>query len=419
MLLSVFTPSHRTERLPELYESLKKQSHSDREWIILLNNWAEYTNDDPRVKIYKDLYEWPYKTFVGRLKLEACKLCTWERFIELDHDDLLTETALEEVAKVPEWYAMCYSDTVNITRPNIETISRSNHFWRRYTPFNFRWKEVYTAISANPYPQSISRIRFAPNHLRARRKDDYFAIWWHEPSQEISDDHDLMCRTYLYWKMYHIEKPLYIYRVRWDNTRQLHAADIQTTMRDNHDKYFEKMMMKRCKENNLKMIDIWWALNSPEWYDTVDRHNSNYDMDLNETWKFSDNSVWLLRAHHILEHLNNPIHTMNEAYRVLKHWWIFEIEVPSDCWITIDWYYHPPYWASCDPTHVSRRNKRSFEYYTNPTMRKFIEPECNCKFTVIKPAQEILMYGTVPVVKITLMALKEWERYYGENLRDY
>jgi len=40
-------------------------------------------------------------------------------------------------------------------------------------------------------------------------------------------------------------------------------------------------------------------------------------------------------------------------------------------------------------------------------MRKFIEPECNCKFTVIKPAQEILMYGTVPVVKITLMALKE------------
>jgi hypothetical protein len=39
-------------------------------------------------------------------------------------------------------------------------------------------------------------------------------------------------------------------------------------------------------------------------------------------------------------------------------------------------------------------------------MRKYIEPECTAKFTIIKPAQEFLKFDSVPVVTITLMAEK-------------
>jgi hypothetical protein len=38
-------------------------------------------------------------------------------------------------------------------------------------------------------------------------------------------------------------------------------------------------------------------------------------------------------------------------------------------------------------------------------MRKYIEPECTCKFVVIKPVQEVLIYG-LPYVTVTLMADK-------------
>jgi glycosyltransferase involved in cell wall biosynthesis len=38
--VSVFTPSHDTRYLPEVYRSLQEQSYSDWEWIVLLNGKA-------------------------------------------------------------------------------------------------------------------------------------------------------------------------------------------------------------------------------------------------------------------------------------------------------------------------------------------------------------------------------------------
>jgi hypothetical protein len=223
-------------------------------------------------------------------------------------------------------------------------------------------------------------------------------------------------KMYIEWKVHWIDKPLYIYKVHWDNTRLKHIDGIQTTMRSCYDKFIIPMMQKRCKLNNVLSIDLGWAIDSPEWFISVDRHNADINTDLNWKRDLEDDSVWLIRAHDVIEHLNNPINTMNEAYRVLKHWWIMQIQVPSDCWIFTEWKYFAPYGAACDPTHVSKWNARSFKYYTEPMMRKYIEPECTCKFVVIKPVQEVLIYW-LPYVTVTLMAEKWWLRYHWENLR--
>ena len=69
MLISIFTPSHRIDRLPDLYKSLVAQTHTDWERVIYLNNLSKEDvkkvlttfNDDMRVMVYVDEYEGPEK----------------------------------------------------------------------------------------------------------------------------------------------------------------------------------------------------------------------------------------------------------------------------------------------------------------------------------------------------------------------
>src|SRR6056297_793843 len=92
MKVSLFTPTHDTRFLKELYESIKHQPFY--EWVIVYNNGAKPIcfNDD-RVKTYTLDFapEW-----VGPLKKYACDHCTGDILLEMDHDDILIPTAIEE-----------------------------------------------------------------------------------------------------------------------------------------------------------------------------------------------------------------------------------------------------------------------------------------------------------------------------------
>lgn len=88
-------------------------------------------------------------------------------------------------------------------------------------------------------------------------------------------------------------------------------------------------------------------------YICVDIVNADVIADLNDRWPFEDNSIEYIRAYDALEHLKDPIHTMNEAYRVLKEGGVFEIFVPST----------DGRGAWQDPSHISYYNQNSFWYY--------------------------------------------------------
>jgi SAM-dependent methyltransferase len=79
---------------------------------------------------------------------------------------------------------------------------------------------------------------------------------------------------------------------------------------------------------------------------------------LEEDWPWEDDSVDYIRAFDLLEHLRDPIHTMNEAWRVLRNRGIFEVWVPST----------DGRGAFQDPTHVSFWNQNSFLYYDGESM---------------------------------------------------
>jgi len=77
-------------------------------------------------------------------------------------------------------------------------------------------------------------------------------------------------------------------------------------------------------------------------------------VDLEGPWPWASDSVDFIQANDLVEHLRDPIHTMNEAWRVLRVGGIFHILVPST----------DGRGAFQDPTHVSFWNPNSFFYYS-------------------------------------------------------
>ena len=114
----------------------------------------------------------------------------------------------------------------------------------------------------------------------------------------------------------------------------------------------------------LMKIDIGGGLNPYPGYHTVDtRKNADTVADLNDGIPLPDNSVGVLNASHILEHLHDKTKIMGEIHRVLAHGgWAF-IEVPST----------DGRGAFQDPTHVSYWNQNSFLYYTDKYLGDFID----------------------------------------------
>ncbi len=103
-------------------------------------------------------------------------------------------------------------------------------------------------------------------------------------------------------------------------------------------------------------IDLGCGVWKPEGFIGVDIYPSpNVDVvaNLNRRFPFSDNSANMIRAHDVIEHLDNRIHTMNELWRISKPDALIDIRVPST----------DGRGAFQDPTHVSFWNLNSFLYY--------------------------------------------------------
>nr|WP_290226451.1 glycosyltransferase [Trichocoleus desertorum] len=113
--------------------------------------------------------------------------------------------------------------------------------------------------------------------------------------------------------------------------------------------------MTRTQEEPLR-LDLGCGVWKEEGFVGVDIYGeSKVDViaDLNRRFPFPDNSVDEIKAHDILEHLKDNIHSMNEIWRVCKPYAKVDIRVPST----------DGRGAFQDPTHISFWNLNSFKYY--------------------------------------------------------
>ena len=91
--------------------------------------------------------------------------------------------------------------------------------------------------------------------------------------------------------------------------------------------------------------------------------------DLRERWPWGDSTVEAIYAHDVFEHLPSKIHSMNEAWRVMKPGALLDLAVP--CVYLSDGRINPG--AFCDPTHVSFWTLDERYYFCEEWNHKFGE----------------------------------------------
>lgn len=383
-MISIYTPTHNTKYLTQLWESIKDQYFN--EWVILAQDCEVPDFVDNRVRVYN--YPKLGEHWVGALKKEAVKLCTGDILLEVDHDDLLTPNAIEEVKKAFEdkEIGFVYSNTVEFMEEFEKTERYNEDFGWKYRPFTWNGHELDECISFEPSPMTFSMIWYAPNHLRAWRREAYEKAGGYSQDMRVLDDQDLLSRTYLVTKCKHIDKPLYLYRITGENTFLKYNDEIQNNVMRLYDKYIERLALV---EEGLK-LDLGGRFNSDSRYQSVDLKDADIIADLNGRFPFEDESVSVIRANDIFEHLKDSINTMKEIYRILKPGGMLIGQVPST----------DGRGAFQDPTHVSFWNENSFLYYTDKNYAQYIDTPVRFQATRLYTTE-----GDVKWVKFNLIKL--------------
>jgi len=397
---SIITPAHKkTPYLKELYDSIVAQTYENWEWVLWLNNalheedLEEEIRNDDRVVIYRT--EDP-STSVGYHKHHAFHKGEGDVLVEVDSDDLLMPECLEELNVVyqNDDIGFVYTDVIPYHMTDEFVPYNSEHGWT-YHMLNWRDKDRYIMHSWEPTSHALSYIWYAPDHVRSWRTSIYRDIGGHNVDLDICDDHELMIRTYLVTEMFRVDKPLYVYRITGDNTWLERNQSIQReTMRLGH-QWSQTLAERDAEKKGLLKVDLGGGLYPRPGYTTIDMQDADITCDLNDGIPLDDNSVGVINASHVIEHLRDPIKTMREIHRVLAHGgWAF-IEVPST----------DGRGAWQDPTHVSFWNEHSFWYYTNKNKAEFIR-NTDIRFQTYR-LDTYEMAPHIPVVAANLVAIKD------------
>jgi len=365
MKLSIITPSHKTKYLEELYDTILEQTYEDWEWLLYLNGGLSKNDlparivENPKVSIHVYAGD---NTNVGFIKNAAFMLGTGEALLEVDHDDLLTPDCLEEVAKAfienPE-AGFVFSDNAKLD----DSFKPYSSYWGwKHRMFNWKGKNLYSMDSFIPDAASLSMIYYAPDHIRAWRKSVYVEIGGHDQSMSILDDQDLMIRTYMVSRFYHISKTLYIYRIHGDNTWLERNRAIQEGTHQLFEKWQQRLAEREADIKGLRKIDLGGSLDPRSGYETLNHRDADIIADLNKPWPFEDGEVGVIHSSHTINKIADKQFVMSEIHRVLADGaWAF-IEVPST----------DGRGAFQDPTHVSYWNENSFLYYTRSAQARYI-----------------------------------------------
>jgi len=410
-MISIFTPVHLTssEFLIEAYKSLSEQTFTDWEWIIVLNNGGKVESNeikqDKKVNIIQAKGKLNTSKNIGWLKNYSISQCKGNIVVELDADDMLTPVALERIneAFMDESISFVYSNTVEFYNKTWKTKPYGEYYGWKSREFIYKGHSLLETISWAPSAQMMRRIEWAPNHVRAWRVEDYQKVGGHDISLPTGDDHELLCKLYIEFGasgMKHLDEPLYLYRLHDTNTCVVDNKSVQDQTLKNYLNYSRRLAIKWAEDSKLLKIDLGGRFNNWDNFTTVDLLEADLIFDLNENWLLKDNSVGVLRASNIFEHLKDPVHAMNEAFRVLAPGGFLFLEVPST----------DGRGAYQDPTHVSFWNQNSIWYYTDKNYSKYISPQYKGRFqnarTVTYFPDEYSKTHNISYVQADLIALK-------------
>jgi glycosyltransferase involved in cell wall biosynthesis len=258
---SIFTPTYKTgERIKRTYDSLKSQSLTNWEWVVVDDSpdddtWEllqEIAATDYRVKLHR-IYPLSGGN-VGLAKHRAAMLCKGDWLVELDHDDYLTNDCLstsnDAILTYPDagfLYTNC-SEMYDDGEPKTYDHDWSGDWYARHDNyFDFGYaghtkvmvdgKEVVAHHYPDVNPLTIRFNISMPNHARMWERNLYHKIGGHNTNIPVADDLEIIIRTFLNTRMIHLKKVLYFQYNNRNSTVDNNANDINRRARLIRDYY--------------------------------------------------------------------------------------------------------------------------------------------------------------------------------------
>lgn len=274
-LVSVFTPTYKTEvGLLRPYKSLLAQSYDNWEWVIyddspddktflVASSLAEY---DYRIKVFKSSEPCGR---IGEVKRRCCGLATGSIFVELDHDDELTSNCLADIIEAFQKFpqaGFAYTDCAEVFETGENATYGETYAFGfgsyRYEDYNGKTYAVSNYPSVNA--KTVRHIVGMPNHVRAWKRDAYYAAGGHHSEIHVADDYELCIRTFLTTRMVHIKRLGYIQHLNTggSNTQRVRNKEIQRLVRyfANH---YNQQIHDRFAE--LGVYDFIWTDSGLNW----------------------------------------------------------------------------------------------------------------------------------------------------------
>ena len=408
---SIYTPSHNTRFINDCYRSLLSQTFTEWEWVVVLNNGAEWEPivKDDRVRIVRCGNK---DKGVGFYKELAVRNCQGEILVELDHDDVLQPWALTALDQCFDQTVaqFVYSDSAQMTedgKPDLTKFAPGNG----WTYYNLTTKHM-AARSFEAHPHNVSYIWYAPNHVRAFTRELYDKVGGYDTAKDILDDQDLMCRMYKETSFVHLPECLYLQRVHAGNTQKgdILNARIQIETVELYHQHIESNALAWADRNGLLCLDLGAKHGKPKGYlgvdlrpgDGVDYVGNFFDMDV------ANDSVGVIRAHDFMEHIENKQAFMKWCYDKLCHGGMLLSQTPST----------DGRGAWQDPTHVSFWNSNSFWYYTQQQFSDFIDGDVRFQVSNLKNwyPSEWYRFHNILYVTANLIAVKKETHDFGGAL---
>lgn len=265
-LVSVFTAAYRTgERIRRPFASLREQTYANWEWIIVddsdddgktfkaLTAIAEL---DHRIRVFKP---WKHSGTIGEVKNWACSLASGDILLELDHDDELTDYALDCVVEGFGQYrdaGFLYTDCAEVYADGTSLTYRDGWAfgYGSYADVEYRGKRYKSGSPGNINSKTIRYITSMPNHIRAWRKSFYRSIGGHNRELHVADDYEIMIRTFLKTRMIRVPKLCYLQYVG-NTAQQIRNREIHRHVRSIR-AHYDRMIHERFLE--LGCEDFSW-----------------------------------------------------------------------------------------------------------------------------------------------------------------
>lgn len=282
---SIFTGAYKTDkdRIYRSYNSLVNQTYSNWEWTIVddspegheetWNILNELANKDYRVKIHRVL---PVSGGnIGLVKNRAASLCNGNYLLEMDHDDALISDCLEELKYAISQYPDAGFFYTNVAEPYEDgtmrryskVIAPTREEWYGNRMNGFQWgygghewviadgKRYLSHYYANINPKTIRFNIGMPNHARIWKRSAYNEISKHNKFISVTDDFELIIRTFLNTTMVHVPKMLYLQYNNRNSTVDNNSTDINRKARLIRD-FYDKQIHERIVQ--LGRYDFEW-----------------------------------------------------------------------------------------------------------------------------------------------------------------